>query len=83
VRRLFYEATANKEDTMPKTFTVIDDFHSEEFHSDYVAGLSYTAQDHDEKLLELIPKWLKEGKIREGGPVAEVTGTGEITEEKE
>lgn len=65
---------------MPRTFTVIDDFHSEEFHSDYVAGLSYTAQDTDEKLLELIPKWLEEGKIREGGPVAEVAGGGEVTD---
>lgn len=68
---------------MPRTFTAVDDFHAEEFHSDYVAGLSYTAQDHDELLLSLIDKWIKEGKVREGGPVAEVSGTGEIVDEKE
>jgi hypothetical protein len=67
---------------MPRTFTAIDDFHSEEFHSDYCAGLSYTAQDTDEKLLGLIDKWIKEGKIREGGPAAEVTGGGEVTEKE-
>jgi len=69
---------------MPTRFTVIDSFHSEEFHSDYVAGLSYEAvEGRDDKLLELLPKWIEEGKVREGGPEAIVSGTAEATEETE
>jgi uncharacterized protein YrzB (UPF0473 family) len=64
---------------MPRIFTVIDSFESEEFQCEYVAGLSYTARDEDDKLLGLIDKWIKEGKIREGGPEAIVSGTAEVT----
>jgi len=64
---------------MGQRFTVIDNFHSDDFNCDYVAGLSYEARDEDKKLLELIPKWIKEGKVREGGPEAEVSGTAEVT----
>jgi hypothetical protein len=59
---------------MARTFTVIDNFTSDELQSEYVAGLSYTARDEDEKLLGLIEKWIKEGKVREGGPQATVSG---------
>jgi hypothetical protein len=55
-------------------FTVVDDFYSEELGSQYVAGLSYEARDADDKLKKLIPKWIKEGKVREGGPEATVSG---------
>ena len=70
-----------KEPTMGRRFTAIDDFHSEEFNCDYVAGLSYEARDEDEKLLGLLDKWIDEGKVREGGPVAEVSGGGEVKDE--
>ena len=60
-------------------FTAVKDFFSDELQSGYVAGMSYEAQDHDEKLLELIPKWLKEGKIKENGADAIVSGTAEVT----
>jgi len=66
---------------MGRRFTVIDSFHSDEFHSDYIAGLSYEARDEDEKLLGLLDQWIEEGKVREGGPEAVVTGTAEVTDE--
>jgi len=62
------------EKEMGRRFTVLDDFTSEETASDYVAGLSYEARDEDEKLLGLIDQWIKEGKVREGGPEAQMTG---------
>jgi hypothetical protein len=61
-------------------FTVIDNFKSEELQSEYVAGLSYEARDEDTVLLGLIPQWIEEGKVREGGPAAIVSGAGETTE---
>jgi hypothetical protein len=65
---------------MPRVFTAIDDFHSDEFNCDYVAGLSYTARDEDEQLLGLLDGWIEDGKVREGGPQAEVSGTAEVTD---
>ena len=55
-------------------FTVLQDFYSEETQSQYVAGLSYMARAGDERLRELIPQWIEQGRIVEGGPVATVTG---------
>jgi hypothetical protein len=66
---------------MPRTFTVLDNFTSDELRSEYVAGLSYTARDEDETLLGLIDGWIEEGKVREGGPQAQVTGGDAETEE--
>jgi hypothetical protein len=71
----------NGEGNMGRRFTVIDNFHSDEFECDYVAGLSYEARDEDEKLLGLIDKWIEDGKVREGGPEAQVSGTAEVTDE--
>jgi hypothetical protein len=68
---------------MGQRFTVIDDFHSDDFNCDYVAGLSYEAGDDDKKLLALIPKWIKEGKVREGGPEAQVSGTAEVVDKRQ
>lgn len=61
---------------MGRRFTVLEDFKSEETASEYVAGMSYESQDGD-KVSELIDQWIKEGKVREGGPEAQVTGKGE------
>jgi uncharacterized protein YrzB (UPF0473 family) len=66
---------------MGKRFTVVHDFHSDEFQCEYVAGMSYEARDQDKKLLDLIPQWIEEGKITEGGPAAIVTG-GDAKQEK-
>ena len=63
-----------------KHFTVLKDFHSDELASDYVAGMTYTARDQDTKLLAILPKWIKDKKIREGGPEPKVTGSGTIKE---
>jgi len=63
-----------QERKMGRRFTVIDSFTSEDFNCDYVAGLSYEARDEDEKLLGLLDKWIEEGKVREGGPEAIVSG---------
>jgi len=68
---------------MARTFTVLDDFESQETQSAYCAGLSYTANDGDEKLLGLIDQWIEEGKIREGGPQTQVTGTAEVSDADE
>ena len=67
---------------MGRRFTVIDSFTSDEFNCEYVAGMSYEARDEDEKLLGLLDGWIKEGKVREGGPAAIVSGTAEVTETK-
>lgn len=61
-------------------FTVISDFFSEELGSQYCAGLNYEAREGDTKLMELVPQWIKEGKVREGGPQAIVSGTAEATD---
>jgi len=66
--------TSKQESKMGRRFTVIDNFKSEEFQCEYVAGLSYEARDEDEKLLGLLDKWIEEGKVREGGPEAIVSG---------
>ena len=68
---------------MGRRFTVLDTFTSEELHSDYVAGMSYEARDEDETLLGLIDGWIEEGKVREGGPESEVSGTAEVTDAEE
>lgn len=65
---------------MPRTFTAIENFESKETQSAYVAGLSYTARDEDEVLLDLIDEWIDDGKVREGGPEAKVSGTAEVGE---
>jgi hypothetical protein len=57
-------------------FTALQDFDSAETRSHYVAGLSYAARSDDRVLLELLPQWLDEGLVKEGGPVAVVTGRG-------
>jgi len=61
------------EQKMGRRFTVIDNFKSEETQSEYVAGLSYEGHEGD-KVTGLIDKWIKEGKVREGGPISEVSG---------
>lgn len=55
-------------------FTALQDFYSDETQSQYVAGLSYMARADDARLRELVPKWIEQGKIVEGGPVAQVMG---------
>ena len=60
---------------MARTFTVIDSFTSDELKSQYIAGMSYTARDEDTVLLDLLDKWIDEGKVREGGPQAQVSGS--------
>ena len=57
-------------------FTMVDGFFSEEFKSEYVAGMSYETGDN-KALQDAVTKWIKEGKAREGGPVATMTGTDE------
>jgi hypothetical protein len=58
-------------------FTAIENFYSEETRSQYVAGLSYiiTTAAHDDKLAELVPKWIAQGLVREGGPEAKMSGS--------
>lgn len=57
-------------------FTAIETFHSEETGSEYISGLGYTA--HDGKLQNLVAQWIKEGKARKGGAVAQMQGTGDV-----
>ena len=53
-------------------FTAVEDFFSDETQSQYVNGMSYAAAD--DRLRELVVKWIAEGKVCEGGPEASVTG---------
>jgi len=55
-------------------FTALQDFHSDETQSQYVAGLCYTVGQMDERLYKLVARWIAEGKIVEGGPEATVAG---------
>ena len=66
---------------MGQRFTVIDSFTSEALKSEYVAGMSYEAREGDTLLLEMIPKWIEQGLVREGGPQSEVTGGDAETKE--
>jgi hypothetical protein len=43
------------------TFTPTDDFWSDEFHSYYVKGLTYTV--NNEKLAKAVEGWLADGKV--------------------
>jgi hypothetical protein len=63
-------------------FTALEDFWSEELQSQIAKGLSYEVKEEHGKIFELAPKWLKEGKIREGGPEPKVSATGEVGETK-
>ena len=65
---------------MARRFTVIDGFFSEEMRSEYVAGMSYEAEDGS-GLSELVDEWIAQGKVREGGPASEVSGGGEVSAE--
>jgi hypothetical protein len=55
-------------------FTALKNFSSPELHSDYVAGLSYSARAGDRKLRELLPQWVKDGKVQLGRNGATVKG---------
>jgi hypothetical protein len=57
-------------------FTALKDFFSKELGSQYTAELSYTVRESDTKLAELVPVWVKEGKVRLGGTPAKVEGRG-------
>ena len=59
---------------MGRRFTVLDDFFSDDLQSQYVAGLSYEVGENDDKLASLVDGWIAEGKAREGGPQATMTG---------
>ena len=64
-------------------FTPIKDFFSNEFQSQYCVGLSYTVRPEDQKLADLVPIWIAEGKVKLGVPEAalaeaKVAGSGNI-----
>ena len=66
------------EDEPPIRFTAAQDFYSEETRSHYLKGYSYTARAGDHVLRGLIPRWISESKIVEGGPQATMTGQGQV-----
>jgi len=55
-------------------FTAVQDFFSDETQSQYATGMSYTIAADDDRLRELVAKWIAEGKVVEGGSEATVTG---------
>jgi hypothetical protein len=66
-------------------FTPLEDFFSDELQSQYCVGLSYTVKDDaaHAKLAALVPKWLAEGKVRQGGAddkaiAAHFAGSGKV-----
>jgi hypothetical protein len=60
-------------------FTAIDTFWSDELRMQFVAGMSYQPREGDDLLRSLIPGWIEQGKIREGGPQTILSGTGKVT----
>ncbi len=65
---------------MEKRFTILEDFFCDELQTQYLRGYSYTVRDSDTVLDKLVPKWIEEGKAREGGPEAEMSGGGEVSD---
>lgn len=81
-------------------FTPLENFDCPDLKSTYLVGLSYTARDPNEpgipertaqgraKLIENLPRWLEEKKVRLGLPIvagveqaaASVTGVGEVSD---
>ena len=55
-------------------FTVVEEFFSPATNSHYIAGLSYTVRPEDDRLREMVVKWIADGKVIEGGPEATVVG---------
>lgn len=45
-------------------FSPTEDFHSEEFHSDYLAGYRYTVKEDCVLLKQLVIKWINDGKVQ-------------------
>jgi hypothetical protein len=55
-------------------FTAKVDFWSDAMQSQYIAGLSYTVREGNEKLAAEVTKWIADGKVEPGGPAARVQG---------
>lgn len=60
-------------------FTAIDSFWSDELQMHFVAGMSYEPREGDDLLRSLVPGWIEQGKIREGGPESKVSGIAIVT----
>jgi len=45
------------------TFTPTKNFHSEEFASDYIKGMSYNIREGNDKLAALVEQWRKDGLV--------------------
>ena len=62
---------------MGRRFTVLDDFFCDELQTQYLANYSYEVEDGNDKLNQLVDQWIANEWVREGGPQAEISGTGE------
>jgi hypothetical protein len=61
-----------------RRFIANETFWSHELQSQYVSGLSYEVRTSDDKLLDLLDRWIAEGRVIEGGQTATMSGTGEV-----
>jgi len=60
---------------MARRFTMLVGLFSEETRSEYIPGMSYDVDDGNDKLNELVDQWIADGKAREGGAEAQVSGS--------
>lgn len=69
----------------PVGFTPTGDFWSDEFQSQYVAGLLYTIQPGNMRLARAVEGWLKDGNVKlaetqtAATPPARMYGAGQIS----
>lgn len=64
----------------PCIFIPVYDFYSDEFQSDYIAGLQYRVKTGNYKLNHYVNKWVNEGRVKivpEDGR-ARLTGNGKV-----
>jgi hypothetical protein len=73
-------------------FIVTKDFYSDEFRSQYIAGLKYTVREGNDKLAAALEKWVVEGKAEvigdthtsaandAGAAAANVRGVGTVSD---
>lgn len=57
-------------------FTALQDFFSDDTQSQYAKGLGYTVQN--ERLGELVERWIAEGKVELGGGAAKMAAQGVV-----
>jgi len=59
---------------MGRRFTMLVGLFSDETRSEYIPGMCYEVDDGNDMLNGLVDQWIADGKAREGGAEAQVSG---------